>query len=156
MMKDIKNYVLEALSQTWIFEMAYSRQDYLYRIMNLNKQIVENWCLVKYCNLYDEENYNRLHWSNELISHLNNLYDCKLKKGLNKYNTTEFGLIEKAELDDIDVVKDLLYHKWRLEKLPDNTKSHIAKEFIKSLPKLCSLISGKNNKDIYNYVYNEI
>ena len=155
-MMDIKNFLLEAISNTYLFEMAYSRQDYLRNISGLCYQIVENWCLVKYCNLYDEENYNRLHWSNELITHLNNLYDCKLKKGLNKFNTTEYGLIEKAELDDIDVVEDLLYHKWRVEKLPNDTKNIIAKEFIKALPIICKLISGKNNEDIYNYVYNEI
>ena len=76
-MRDLKNYIFETISNTWLFEMAYNRQEYLYRIMGLNKQIVENWCLVKYCNLYDEENKNRLHWSSELIAHLENLYDCK-------------------------------------------------------------------------------
>ena len=64
-MKTILELLVESLSKTKIFEMAYSRQDYLHRIMGLNKQIVENWCLVKYCNLDDIENYNRLHWSNK-------------------------------------------------------------------------------------------
>ena len=89
-MKDLKNFILETISNTWLFEMAYSRQNYLHQIMGLNKQIVENWCLVKYCNLYDEENYNRLHWSKELIAHMENLCNCQLKKGLDKLKTTEY------------------------------------------------------------------
>ena len=156
MIKDIKNYILEALSQTWIFEMAYSRQDYLRNISGLCYQIVENWCLIKYCNLYDEVNYNRLHWSNELIAHLENLRRCQLKSGLDKYKTTKFGFVENAELDNIDIVDDVLELKWDNEKLPNDTKRIIAKEFIDALPKLFELISGKSVINIKNYVYNEI
>ena len=47
-MKDLKNFILETISNTWLFEMAYSRQNYLHQIMSLNKQIVDNWCLIKY------------------------------------------------------------------------------------------------------------
>lgn len=155
-MRDLKNYIFEAISNTWLFEMAYNRQEYLYRIMGLNKQIVENWCLVKYCNLYDEENENRLHWSSELIAHLENLYDCKLKKGLNKIKTTEFGLVDKAELDDDEVVYKLLYRKWKKEGLPEETKIEVSKEFTKAIPTICKLVSGNNPEDIENYVYNEI
>lgn len=155
-MKDIKNYILEAISNTWLFEMAYSRQDYLRNISGLCYQIVENWCLVKYCNLCDEENYNRLHWSNELVAHLENLRRCQLKSGLSKYKTTKFGFIEIAELDDVDVVDDILELKWDNEKLPGDKRKIISNEFVNSLPKLFELISGKSAIDIKNYVYNEI
>lgn len=155
-MKEFKNILLEAISRTTIFEMAYSRQDYLYRIIGLHKQIVENWCLIKYCNLYDVENYNRLHWSKELIAHLENLYDCKLSKGIDKLKTTHFGLEYKAELDDEDVICKLLYRKWKDENLPENTKHAIAKEFVRALPKICEIISGKDPEKIENYVYKEI
>ena len=155
-MKDLKNTILEALSNTWLFEMVYSRQDYLYRIMGLTKQIVENWCLIKYCNLYDIENCNRLHWSKELIAHLENLCDCNLKKGLNKLKTTEYALIYKAELDDKDVVYKLLYRKWKDENLPDYTKSVVAKAFSKEVLKICKLIANNSIEDIEKYVYEEI
>lgn len=155
-MKDLKNILLESISKMKIFEMVYSRQDYLHRIMGLNKQIVENWCLIKYCNLYDEENYNRLHWSKELIAHLENLYDCKLNKSLNKLKTTQYGFFDKAELDDEDVVTKLLYRKWKDEKLPDNVKSVVAKEFVNAVHYICELVSGNNPEEIENYVYKEI
>ena len=97
--------------------------------MGLNKQIVENWCLVKYCNLYDEENYNRLHWSKELIAHMENLCNCQLKKGLDKLKTTEYGFIYQAELDDEDVVYKKLYRKWKDEDLPEYARKIVAKKF---------------------------
>ena len=155
-MKDLKNTLLEALSNTWLFERAYSRQNYLHQIMGLNKQIVENWCLIKYCNLYDVENYNRLHWSKELIAHMENLCNCQLKKGLDKLKTTEYGFIYQAELDDDETVYKLLYRKWKDENLPEYTRKIVAIAFVDELPKLCKLIAGNSVEDVENYVYNEI
>ena len=51
----LKNYILEAISNTHLFEMADSRQDYLADIRGLRFQILENWCLIKYCNMFDKE-----------------------------------------------------------------------------------------------------
>lgn len=155
-MIDFKNYILEKISNTYLFEMAYSRQDYLRNISNLCYQIVENWCLIKYCNLYDEENYNRLHWCKELTAHLENLRRCQLKSGLNKIKTTEYGLIEKAELNNEYIVDDILTIKWDDEKLPNNKRKIVAKEFTIALPILIKLVSGSSANDIKNYVYNEI
>ena len=155
-MKTILELLVESLSKTKIFEMAYSRHDYLYRIMCLNKQIVENWCLIKYCNLDDIENYNRLHWSNELISHMENLCDCSLKKGLNKLKVTEYGFIYQAELDDDEVVYKLLYRKWKNENLPQQSRKNVSKLFVNELPKICKLIADGSVEEIENYVYNEL
>lgn len=155
-MKYLKDFILEAVSNTWLFEMAYSRQNYLHQIMGLNKQIVENWCLIKYCNLYDEENYNRLHWSKELIAHMENLCNCQLKKGLDKLKTTEYGFIYQAELDDEDVVYKMLYRKWKDEDLPEYARKIVAKKFTEELSKLCTLIANGSVEDIENYVYKEI
>lgn len=54
-MMDLKNYILEAISNTYLFEMAYSREKYIDRLMGLDMQILENWCLIKYCNMFDKE-----------------------------------------------------------------------------------------------------
>ena len=124
--------------------------------MGLNKQIVENWCLIKYCNLYDEENYNRLHWSRELITHLENLYDCKLTKGIDKLKTTQYGFFDKAELDDEDTIIKMLYRKWKDENLPNDVKPIIAKEFVKAIPYICIIVSSRDIEEIETYVYNKI
>lgn len=153
---DLKNYILEKISESAIFEMADSRQDYLADIRGLRFQILENWCLIRYCNLYDEENYNRLHWSKELCAHLYNLWKVSLKKGLDKLKITEYGFYEKSEFDDIDVIMRILEQKWKIEKLPINVLYSIANDFINELPKICKIISDHNGKYIYDYVHNEI
>lgn len=155
-MKDIKNCILEKLSNTYLFEMADSRQDYLAEIMAIRYQILDNWCLIKYCNLYDEENYNRLHWCSELYAHLDRLWRVSLKRGLNKLKTTEYGFIDKAEFDDVDEIVVLLKRKWKVEKLPIDKLEYIAEEFTKALPRICKMVSDRHGEDIYDYVYNEI
>ena len=156
MMKNLQEFILETISNTWLFEMADSRQSYLSEIRGLRYQILDNWCLIKYCNMYDEENYNRLHWCSELYAHLDNLWRTTLKKGLNKLKTTEYGFIDTAEFDDIDTVIRLLERKWKIEKLPQETLKPVAEEFVKALPRICKMISDRKGENIYDYVYNEI
>lgn len=155
-MKALQEFILETISNTWLFEMAYSREKYIERLMGLDTQIVDNWCLIKYCNMYDEENWNRLHWSQELLAHMTNAWECKLKKGLDKMRTTKHVFITMNELDDVNNVYGWIERKWDTENIPEHTRIIIAKEFVKALPKICQLISGKSYGDIKNYVYNEI
>ena len=155
-MMDLKNYILEAISNTYLFEMAYSREKYIDRLMGLDMQILENWCLIKYCNMFDKENYNRLHWSKELIAHMSNAAECKLKKGLNKLNTTKYVFINMNEYDDVNTVDVCLERKWDDENLPDDKRQIVAIEFTKSLSKICELIANGSYSDIKNYVYNKI
>ena len=152
-MKKLIDYILEQLSETNIFEMVYDRRRYCDMVFSLHTEIVQNWCLVKYCNLYDEENYNRLHWSKELTAHLEKLQDMKLKSG-DKLRATKIEF-DNAELYDEEVVFKKCRSKWLDEELPLNKLNEIAKEFTKEVDRLCDYIC--NSKiDIRNYSYNEI
>ena len=155
-MKNLQEFILEAISNTWLFEMAYSREKYIDRLMGLDNQIVENWCLIKYCNMFDEEHWDRLHWSKELLAHMANANECKLKKGLNKLNTTNYVFITLNELNNVDTVDLWLERKWDTEQLPDDKRKIVAAEFVKALPKICQLIAGNSYNDIKKYIYNEI
>ena len=59
MMLNIKEYILEKLQNTLVFEMAYSRKELKTIFDDILDQIIENWCLVKYCLLYDVQNKNK-------------------------------------------------------------------------------------------------
>ena len=155
-MRTLTEILVEVLSGTQIFEMAHSRENYIRTITNLVPQIVQNWCLVKYCNLYDEENYNRLHWSKELMAHLENLRNMKLKKGLNKTRVTKQAMIDYAELNDSNMVSDILGMKWDDENLPEDLINTISKEFVKNVDKIIDLVSAGSYGELKNYVYNEI
>ena len=154
-MMKLFDYILEKLSNTYIFEMAYNRSKYVEKVLSLNQQIVENWCLIKYCNLYDEENYNRLHWCRELTAHLSNLNKDVVKKG-DKYRATKEAFIID-ELFDETQIYIICEPKWDDENLPYDKLKNITKYFINDIDVLLKLISGKQNyQNIKNYVYNEI
>lgn len=155
-MKTLKEILVEALSNTYIFEMAYTREQFIRNASSRAIQIVQNWCLVKYCNLYDEENYNRLHWSKELITHLEDLRLQKLKGGLNKLKTTKYALIDCAELDKPQMIKDMLESKWIDENLPHKVIDELSVEFTKDIVKICDIISNKSHGELRKYVYEEI
>ena len=153
-MKKLIDYILERISNTTIFEMAYDRRRYCDTIFNLHTEIVQNWCLVKYCNMFDEENYNRLHWSKELTSYLEKLQNVKLKSG-DKLRATELELIESAELDDEEEVFRKCRTKWLDENLPMDKLNIVAKEFVNEIENICKYICDPRF-DIRNYAYNEI
>lgn len=154
-MKTLVDFMLSGISNTKIFEMAYNRSKYIDKVLSLNKQIVENWCLIKYCNLYDVENYNRLHWCKELISHLTNLNGDVLKNGDKKRATKE--AFETDELYDENQIYIICEPKWDDENLPIDKLSIISESFVKDINILLELISNKSNyQKIKNYVYNEI
>ena len=154
-MKNLVDFVLSNISNTKIFEMAYNRSKYIDKVLGLNKQIVENWCLIKYCNLYDVENYNRLHWCRELITHLSNLNMDVLKNG-NKLRATKEAF-EIDELYDENQICIICERKWDIENLPLNKLNEVSIYFVKDINKILGLISDKPSyQKIKNYVYNEI
>lgn len=60
-MNKLVEYLIKQLSKTKIFEMTYSREQYIDNIDDIADQIVENWCLIRYCTLYDKDNKNKVH-----------------------------------------------------------------------------------------------
>ena len=154
-MRTLTEILVESLQGTHIFEMANNRENYMNDVHHLADQIVQNWCLVKYCNLYDEENYNRLHWSKELIAHLDNLRKQKLKKGINKIRATQQVLIDRDEFNDPDMVYTTIESKFDMENI-ETDLNILSKEFVKDLNKIIDLICNKTYSDIKKYVYEEI
>ncbi|MCQ2199435.1 MAG: hypothetical protein MJZ19_06920 [Paludibacteraceae bacterium] len=61
--------VLEENKRGMLNEMALPRKDYKDKVDSLIPQILENWCLVRYCSITDRTEY-KIHWSDELRGHL--------------------------------------------------------------------------------------
>lgn len=154
-MKTLTEILVDVLSETKIFEMANDRAKYMDLVHSLTDQIVQNWCLIKYCNMYDEENYNRLHWSKELIAHLGTLQRQKIKGGLDKERATREVLIEREEIDDVETVNLIIINKFEDEHIDINL-TEISTEFVKQLDRIIYIITKSNPTDLRNYVYNEI
>ena len=154
-MRRLTEILVEALSNTKIFEMANSREKYIDLTRGLTDQIVQNWCLIKYCNMYDEENYNRLHWSKELLAHMGTLMRQKIKGGIDKIRTTKAAWIEQEEIDDPNTIELIIINKFKDENIEIDL-SIISNEFVKHLDKIIYLICKGNPLDLRKYVYEEI
>lgn len=61
--------LLENNKRLILNEMALPRKTYKKRIDDLMPQVLENWCLVHYCTVIEQEQY-KVHWSGELRVHL--------------------------------------------------------------------------------------
>lgn len=155
-MKSIKEYILDAIQESYIFEMAYNRKEIKNLVDGLINQIIENWCLVKYCTLYDNENRNKYHWKQELKTHLYNIYEMKIKGGnaKTKYNLISEIIYDKKEITTSSKIASIIRIKFRKENIIiDND---ICNSCIENLKYVIELISNDENDDntdkIYDYV----
>ena len=147
--------IVEKLSKTRLFEMAFQRRVYMKTLFDLRLQLVENWALIRYCTLQEsnEEYYNiidvsqtRNHWEKELRAHIFNLY--KMKLDIDKTRATEQELIEYSEFKNIDNIKEIIEFKFDVEGiLNDDSKDiidEIAKDFVEyGLDELIDIICKK-------------
>ena len=158
--------IVEKLSKTRLFEMAFQRRVYMKTLFDLRLQLVENWALIRYYTLQksNEEYHNlidvsqtRNHWEKELRAHISNLY--KMKLDVNKTRATEQEFIEYSEFKNIDNIKEIIEFKFDVEGiLNDAAKDiidEIAKDFVEyGLDELIDIICKKklSVNDIKEYL----
>lgn len=156
-MNYLKEYLVSALASTKLFEMAYSREKYIDKVNDLSRQIVENWCLIRYCTKYDPNNINKNHWKTELLTHCDALYNLFVKT--DKKSATKAALIGNDELNIPEHIKELLQMKFNKEHF--EIKADICKEFAEyGLYKIINLVSAKrgsgNFQELYRYIDEDI
>ena len=155
-MKSIKEYILGVIQESYIFEMAYDRKEIRKRVEALTNQIIENWCLVTYCSLYDKNNTNKNYWKQELKAHLYNIYEMKIKGGnaKTKYNLISEIIYDKKEITTSSKIASIIRVKFRTENIIIH--NDICDSCIENLKYIIELISNDENDDntdkIYDYV----
>ena len=80
MINETVNDVLKRIGV--INEMAVPLKDYRARVDGLRFQLVENWCLCKWCQLFNPECENFAHWVTELKACIDNLKFLDIKNGI--------------------------------------------------------------------------
>lgn len=165
MLRTLKMMLAEKLYGTSLFEMAYNIKQIRSWITSGNlSQIVQNWCLVRYCSLYDKKSIYKNGWSKELYAKMRDLQKMYFKG--DKHYVIEQCLIKEAEINKPRAVEDHLLDKWLDEHLPTDEKlTRVINDFIKELPILINYLSvnmssEKSTKDsiteLKNYCYNKI
>lgn len=152
-MNKLVEYLIKQLSKTKIFEMTYSREQYIDNIDDIADQIVENWCLIRYCTLYDKDNKNKVHWKQELKSYCKKLLRSVVK--VNKLKATQDAMIEMLELDNQKIVEVTIADKFEKENF--EIKQDICRDFSEyGLQKIIYLVSKKFSNTSYQELYRYI
>lgn len=147
-----KNHIAEA-EKFWndvisrksamISEMAIPLKIFIRDIEGLKFQIIQNWCLCKWCQLFDPANENFNHWKEELASHLLQLQNSKLKGKISKAKQLKRYFIEYYEYNDKAVVVGAIRDKFYREKIIDKLQiDTVADKFSKNINSIIDIISN--------------
>ena len=144
-MRTFKEFILDAIENTYIFEMAKSRSDLKMYIDDIAEPLFQHWCLVRYCALYDFGNKTKEHWIKEV-----RLYILKTRsvrtKGFDKTRLLREWYITKLELSDRQQMLDEWFDdKFEEENIiiSDEEKDRIIDDWTKQVDKLCDAMGGK-------------
>ena len=152
MMTTIKEYILEKLQNTIIFEMAYSRKELKNSFDSILDQIIENWCLVKYCSLYDVQNINKKHWVNELTAHMYNILKRQLKNGNedSKLQLLKSAAYDQKEYTTASAIKNCIRLKFKKENI--QITDELCSACIEDLETILELISKRDTEENYENI----
>ena len=106
--------LIEYIESSAITEMAKSLSDFKQLVSDLSDQIIENWCLVKWCDMYPNELTSkrlRNHWASELKSYLYKISRERLKSG-RKDKVIKDEWIKHLELNDTYIISDVIRDKF--------------------------------------------
>lgn len=144
-MRTFKEFILDAIENTVIFEMAKSRSDLKRDIDGIAEPLFQHWCLVRYCALYDFGNKTKEHWIKEVRSYILKTRSVRTK-GFDKTRLLREWYITKLELNN----KQQLLSYWFDDKfdeenitISDDEKDKIIDDWTKQVDKLCDAMSGK-------------
>ena len=144
-MRTFKEFILDAIENTVIFEMAKSRSDLKRDIDGIAEPLFQHWCLVRYCALYDFGNKTKEHWIKEVRSYILKTRSARTK-GFDKTRLLREWYITKLELSDRQQMLDEWFDdKFEEENIiiSDEEKNRIIDDWTKQVDKLCDAMSGK-------------
>ena len=152
MMTNIKEYILEKLQNTLVFEMAYSRKELKNSFDDILDQIIENWCLVKYCSLYDVQNTNKNHWADELTAHMYNILKRQLKNGGKdaKLQLLKSVAYDQKEYTTAIAIKKCIRLKFKKENI--QITDELCSACIEDLETILELISKRDTEENYENI----
>jgi hypothetical protein len=102
----LTEYIVCAIENTYLVEMAYDRKKFKDLISSLSRQLMENWCLIRYISISGNKLQFRPHWSKELWSHIDNILNTQLK--MNRRKAIEEVILGWEDMTDNS--ENHLYH----------------------------------------------
>lgn len=139
-----------------ISEMATKLSDFRMDVKNVINQIIENWCLVKWCDDNPNElisNRLRNHWATELKGYMNFIAGINLKSG-KKDKVLKSILIDDLELDYGNSISIIIRKKFDKEGLSKYINK-ISFECANQINRIINILASNEN-DVEEYIKGEI
>jgi hypothetical protein len=138
--KETVNDVLNRIGM--IDEMAVPLRTYRARVDGLRFQLVENWCLCMWCQIFNSECENFALWITELKACINNLKFLDIKNDIDKRRTLIRMLIDDYDYDETNMIVRIINDRFDIENINDNfQRAKVASEFADRIQSLIEVIS---------------
>ena len=126
-------------------EMSIPLDKYDNRIESFRFEIVENWCLCKWCQMFSPTNRNFNHWRKKLCTYIKHLKLVTLKNKASKKKHLVDVLVREYDYNDKDMIADIIHDKFNKE----NTAKHaqidvVAQEFANGIYELIDVIAVRS------------
>ena len=141
----MKNFS-EFLKNFYITEMAIKLGEFRNNSEGIINQIIENWCLVKWCDMYPNELTSkrlRNHWALELINHMLRINNIKLK-GSRKDKALHNLVIKTLEYNDWIEIAKIIRNKFEKERL-EKYINIISEECANNIENICNILCSDEN-----------
>ena len=145
--KRIKEVINESIKDVLnrigpINELSVPLKTYRARVDDLRFQLVENWCLCKWCQLFNPECVNFSHWIVELKACIDNLKFLDIKNDIDKRKTLIRMLINDYDYNKPNMIERIVRGKFVRENISNNNqKIHVCVEFANDINNLIDAIS---------------
>lgn len=136
---DIINYSL--YENGYLNEMALHKDEFIDMILNLKDQLVENWCLLAYCSLYDNTNPNYEHWCGEFSAYANRIKRCNIKSG-NKQKIIFAIYVDKYDLNVPNMIYRIIRGKFIKEQIDEEKAISLSEYFAQNVNPLVNFLSN--------------
>ena len=141
----MKNFS-EFLKNFYITEMAIKLGEFRNNSEGIINKIIENWCLVKWCDMYPNEITSkrlRNHWALELINHMLRINNIKLK-GSRKDKALHNLVIKTLEYNDWIEIAKVIRNKFEKERL-EKYINIISEECANNIENICNILCSDEN-----------
>ena len=139
-------------------EMSFNRNVFKDKVGDLSQQILENWCLIRYCTLRKNMEDLKKHWMSELKGHLLSVMRFKLK-GDDKYETRLkvikeiWNEYEYFNTYNLDITIRHKFEEENVDTINDTFYNEVIKDCIEyGNEDLIEIIAMRDANEIYDYI----
>lgn len=144
--------VISQLDGKLIAEMALPLKEFKRRVDGLRFQLIENWCLCKWCQMFDPENDNAAHWRTEFRAAASNIRDFKIKGKSDKLKTIAKMFIADYDYNQPSKILEIIRDKFDAECIDSSSqRNKVAVQFASSVHSLINILSD-NKFSIVEYI----